>query len=153
MYVGRTEDIALRAAVHVLLLLLALEIALAVPVVIASAAAEDVAHDMAAPQIDLGFSAFVDGGRLTTLKAIVMLNVGCVFGYAVCMYGAAPHRPDLAATIEAAAHEAVPHVDVGSVDVAVGHVAAAEDVAALVQFVVTRGLVVKLRHVAVVELG
>ena len=78
MYVGRAEDITLRTAVHVVLFLLTLEIAFTVPVVIASTTAENVAHHMAAPQIDMGFTSLVDGCRLTTFKTIIVLDIRCV---------------------------------------------------------------------------
>ena len=58
---GAAEDVALRAAVHVVFLLLALEEAFAAPVVVAAAAAEDVAHDVAAVEVDVGLAALEDG--------------------------------------------------------------------------------------------
>ena len=147
VYVGGAEDIAFRTAVHIILLILILEEAFTIPVVVATATTEDVAHHMATPQIDMGFTTLVDGGWLTAFKAIIMLFILTVLREGVGMHGTAAYGADLSTAIEAAAHDAVPHGDMGTVDIAVGHITATEDIAAQLQFIVASRHVVQLWNI------
>ena len=145
-HAGGAEDVALRREVYAYeqmreLLLIDLR-AVAAPVVEAATASEDVAHDVASVERDLGAAALVYLCHIVHPGA----SGGAVGGHGASAYGAY-----LATAVEAAAHVAAIHCHLRGIGIAVGHVAAAEDVAAVVE--ATEVVICQYLFVALVEAG
>ena len=110
MYLGLAEDISV-----------GVERTGHTEVVVAAAAAEDVTEHLTAVHLYVGAARIVDFVQHAHGTAFLLLDV------------AAPHGSNLAAAEETAAHHAAIHKDVGVVHATVVHIAAAEDVAAVLQ--------------------
>ena len=121
---GTAKDVALGTKVHSLFFFFA-HPAFAVPVVITTATAEDIAQDMTVVQGNRGFTSLVNDALR------------------VVLHRATSDGTNFAATEKAAANSSAVHLDIGYIRITIGHVATAEDIATLVQKIVTSGYVVE----------
>ena len=136
VHIGRTKDIALRAEVKGLCLILG-HPAVTSPVVIASATAEHVAHHMTVVQVDMRFTSFIDFCHTIRNGSF----------WCSAKHSAASDRANLATTIQAATHDTIPHPHVGNVGIAIGHITSTEDVATEVELVVVRLFIVQFSYI------